>query len=77
MTVEEFTLSYFSLGNKIDWLHVVQNDGNGHQLNKYNGYIGETIYMKPEVRKATIRTWWVDTRNKKIIVCIKTEEPKC
>ena len=37
MTVEEFTLSFFTLGSKIDWLHVVQNDGNGGQLNKYNG----------------------------------------
>lgn len=76
MTVEEFTLSYFTLGNKIDTLHVVQNDGNGGQLNKYNGNIGSTIYMRPEVRNSPIKTWWVDTKRKKIIVCIETEELK-
>ena len=74
MTVKEFTMSYFTLDSNIDWLHVVQNDGNGNQLNRYDGYIGSIIYMRPEVRNAPIRRWWVDTKAKKIIVSIETEE---
>lgn len=70
MTVKEFTTSYFTLGSKIEDLHVAQNDGNGGLLNKYDGPLKSTIWMKPEVQNATVRAWWVDTKAKKIIVSI-------
>lgn len=70
MTVEEFTMSYFTLGSKIDWLVVYQPDGEGGTALVYNGYIGSIIYMHPAVRKATITTWRVDTKLKKIYATI-------
>lgn len=71
MTVEEFTMSYFTLGSKIDWLVVHQPDGEGGSALVYNGYLNSIIYMHPEVRKAIIKTWRVDTRTKKIHVSIE------
>lgn len=74
MTVEEFTLSYFTLGSKIDWLTVTQPDGNGNAPCVFDSNIGETIYMKPEIRNARIRRWWIDTKAKKIIAVIEKED---
>lgn len=74
MKVKEFTTSYFTLASKIEDLHVVQNDGNGRLLNKYDGPLKSTIWMRSEVQNATVKAWWVDTKAKKIIVSIGIEE---
>lgn len=74
MTVKEFTESYFTLASKIENLHVVQNDGHGKLLNKYSGPLKSTIWMRPEVQRATIGSWWVDTKAKVIRVSLETEE---
>jgi hypothetical protein len=48
----------------------------GNLLNKYDGPLKSTIWMKPEVQNATIQAWWVDTKAKKIIVSIGEEKLK-